>query len=283
MRLAHFGDHHLRGRDELPLLERQLARAVRESRVDHVILSGDLLDRWDPRLLREARALLASFDLLDPARLTLIHGNHDLASSGGWPRRRADILRMAARFWDPPPLLARRRARFTRLFEPVTAPLPFAKRIGDGSWRLLAVDSTPLPWVPFTVARRAVKLRTAVGAVTASDVRWLAALPPEPSILVMHHYPLSTPPLLWNDGRVIVPMHVTCPVDELFAAARRAGVKLVACGHVHRSWIERKDGIAVGLQGQSGAQWAHHPFTVYDVEVSDVRSTVLASEAASSA
>jgi 3',5'-cyclic AMP phosphodiesterase CpdA len=277
------GDHHLRGPRELPVLDRQLAHAVHEARADHLILSGDLLDRWDPRLLREAHAVLASYNLLDPARLTLIHGNHDLASSGGWPRRRADILRMAIRFWDPPPLLARRRARFTRLFDPVAAPLPFARRIAGGSWRVIAIDSTPLPWLPFTVAPRAVKLRTALGRVTDVDLRWLASLPAEPSILVMHHYPLATPPLLWNDGRVIVPMHVTGPVDEFLQAARRAGVRLIACGHVHRSWTERRDGVAVGLQGASGAEWARQPMTIYDLDESGVRSTIVVPEAASSA
>lgn len=277
MRLAHFGDHHLRGRDELPLLERQLARAVNDARVDHVIFSGDLVDRWDPRLLREARALLAAYDLLDPARLTIIHGNHDLASSGGWPRGRADILRMALRFWDPPPLLARRRARFTRLFEAVTSPLPFVKSIAGG-WRLLAIDSTPLPWFPFTLAGRVVKLRTALGAVRPADVRWLASMPAEPSVLVMHHYPLPTPALLWNGGHVIVPMHVTGPVDELLNAARRAGVRLVASGHVHRSWTQPSEGLTVGLQGQSGADWAGRPMTIYDLDGSDVRSTVVPSD-----
>jgi predicted phosphodiesterase len=273
VRLAHLGDHHLHDRSELPHLERQLARALHEGRADHIVLSGDLVDRWDPPLLLDVRALLSSLGLLDPERLTLVHGNHDLASSGGWPRNRSDILRMALRFWDPPPLLARRRSQFVRLFEPVAMPPPHAKPIARG-WRVLAIDSTPLPWIPFTVSRRAVRLRTALGAVHASDVQWLSSQPPQPSVLVMHHYPLPTPELLWNGGRVVVPMHVKGPVDGLLAAAERAGVKLVACGHVHRSGTEPVGGLVVGLQGQSGAAWAERPITIYDLDSSDVRSSL---------
>jgi hypothetical protein len=274
VRIAHLGDHHLRERDELPFLDRQLARAASEA--THIVFSGDLLDRWDPALLVESRERLAANGLIDPDRLTIIHGNHDVASSGGWPRRRGDILRMVLRFWDPPPLLARRRERFTELFSPVAAPLPFEKRIAGGRLRLLAIDSTPFPWAPFTYGRRALRLRTALGAVRLSDVEWLESLPEFPSLLLMHHYPLPTPALLWNEGRVVVPMHVRGPVDRLLAAAARAGVRLIACGHVHRTQLDWHDGIAVGLQGQSGAGWANRPLTVYELEESTVRSRVIA-------
>jgi 3',5'-cyclic AMP phosphodiesterase CpdA len=272
-RIAHLGDHHLRGRDELPVLEWQLARAAAEA--DHIVFSGDLLDRWDRNLLLDARARLEARGLLNPDRLTIIHGNHDLASSGGWPRRRADILRMVFRFWDPPPLLARRRERFTDLFSPVSAPLPYEKRIAGGQWRLLAIDSTPFPWAPFTYGSRALRLRTALGAVRLSDLEWVESLPAFPSVLVMHHYPLPTPALLWNEGRVVVPMHVRGPVDRLLAALGRAGVRLIMCGHVHRTQLDWHDGIAVGLQGQSGAEWASRPLTIYDVDETSVRSEVI--------
>jgi hypothetical protein len=49
------------------------------------------------------------------------------------------------------------------------------------------------------------------------------------------------------------------PADErakLWAAAQEAGVRLILCGHVHRARLEWHDGIAIGLQGQSGAAWA---------------------------
>ena len=69
------------------------------------VITGDLLDRWNPPLLERALDALGARGFLDPARVTIIHGNHDLPSSGGHPREQRDLLRLALRFWDPPPLL----------------------------------------------------------------------------------------------------------------------------------------------------------------------------------
>ena len=55
---------------------------------------------------------LAARDLLTSDRLTILHGNHDLASSGAHPRRTADLWRHVLRFWDPPPVVALRKRRF---------------------------------------------------------------------------------------------------------------------------------------------------------------------------
>ncbi|HSL21726.1 MAG TPA: metallophosphoesterase [Vicinamibacterales bacterium] len=262
-RIVHFGDLHLRDRAELSLFERQLARAADE-RPDHIVISGDLVDRWNGRLLRGARRALASDGLLDAARLTIIHGNHDLASSGGWPRTRADIPRMVLRFWDPPPLLAWRRARFARLFAPASEPLPFERQLGGGL-RLLAIDSTPLPFLPFVAQGRRLRLLTALGRLRERDLRWLASRAAAPSVLVIHHCPVLTPPLQWNGGRVIVPMHVEGSLDRFWSGAERAGVRLVLCGHIHHTRIFRQGAIAVAAQGQSGADWAGRPFSVHEV------------------
>lgn len=263
MKLAHFGDLHLRDRGELLLFERQLARALGHH-PEHIVISGDLVDRWHVPLFRALREMLSAHGLLDPERLTLIHGNHDLASSGGWPRRRADIARMVLRFWDPPPLLAWRRSRFPTIFAPVASHLPFERRLQSGV-RLLAIDSTPLPLLPFSLDGRTVRLRTALGKLRPSDVQWLAALHPAPSVLVVHHWPLSTPALRWNGGRVSVPMHVEGVTEEFWSTLDGSGVKLVLCGHIHRTAIESRGAITVAAQGQSGAEWAGRPFSVYEL------------------
>ena len=71
-------------------LERQLDR-IASRHVDHLAVTGDLLDRWSPSLLSRALDALQSRAWLHPERLTILHGNHDLASSGGHPRRGADL------------------------------------------------------------------------------------------------------------------------------------------------------------------------------------------------
>jgi hypothetical protein len=52
---------------------------------------------------------------------------------------------------------------------------------------------------------------------------------------------------------------------RLWEAACAAGVRLVLCGHVHRARLEWHDGIAVGLQGQSGAAWAGRSIGWYQI------------------
>ena len=96
---------------------------------------------------------------------------------------------------------------------------------------------------------------------------WLATgLPPgKPALLVLHHYPLPVAPFRWNSGNVEVLMEI--PEKDrakLWNAARAAGVRLVLCGHVHRARLEWHDGIAVGLQGQSGAAWAGRTIGWYE-------------------
>ena len=101
MLLAHLSDSHLRNADDLPPFEHQLdliaARAP-----DHLVLSGDLLDWWNPALLTRALDGLASRHLLDAARTTILHGNHDLASSGGHPRTNWDLIRLVLRASENP-------------------------------------------------------------------------------------------------------------------------------------------------------------------------------------
>jgi hypothetical protein len=80
--IAHLSDLHLRDRDELSWLDRQLAR-IGERGPSHVAVTGDLLDRWDPVLLERTLDVFGAHALLDAERLTLLHGNHDLARGGG--------------------------------------------------------------------------------------------------------------------------------------------------------------------------------------------------------
>ena len=278
MLIAHLSDSHMRDASDLLAFERQLDRVVAGG-ADHLVLSGDLLDRWRPRLLGAALDSLAARGLLRPERVTIIHGNHDLTSSGAHPRTRADIPRLLFRAWDPPPLIAARRASFYAAIERraagVASVAPFARDLGEVS--IAALDTIPVSWKPFRVRHGRIQLRAGIGCVRDEQLEWLATGLPKgkPALLVLHHYPLPVPPFRWNSGKVEVLMEI--PEKDrvkLWSAARAAGVRLVLCGHIHRARLEWHDGIAVGLQGQSGAAWAGRTIGWYELSPQDVRMEV---------
>ena len=257
----------------------QLDRVVAE-RPDHVVVTGDLLDRWSESLLDHTIGVFAARDLLNHDRLTIIHGNHDLASSGGHPRGRGDLWRLISRFWDPPPLLAARRRRFyerigARAKGVGLAPAT-AKTVSIGI-RLATVDTVATPWLPLRVGRGTLTLHHARGAIPAAQLRWLAQQRgPQPLIVLIHHYPLQIDPYRWQanppeDGRhrwhVVVPMHID-PEDQarFWDAVEGAGAAAVLCGHVHRARLEHRGTVAIGLNGQSGAAWAGRTVAYYRLD-----------------
>jgi Calcineurin-like phosphoesterase len=280
-------------------LERQLDRIVSRD-VDHLAVTGDLLDRWNPALLSRALGTFATRAWLDPERLTILHGNHDLASSGGHPRRGADLWRLATRFWDPPPLVTWRRRRFYRAIArftpsaiardralqvpPVAHPAPFSKTLRAGL-RIAVLDTVALPRTPFSLRGGAITLHHALGCIPGSQTDWLSqqSSNPEPLVVLMHHLPLGTPGFTWKPnpswGIRLPDIHVPMHVDEedrarFWTAAHRASARLVLCGHVHRARLEWTDGIAVGVNGQSGAPWAGRTIAFYNVDDERVTMTL---------
>jgi 3',5'-cyclic AMP phosphodiesterase CpdA len=278
---AHLSDLHLRDEVDAIELGRQLDRIV-SRKVDHLVITGDLLDRWQPALLDLVLDALGERGLLSADRVTILHGNHDLASSGGHPRHRRDLLRVALRFWDPPPLVTMRRARFYRRVEArapgAAAWGPFVKRL-TGGVVLAVIDTVPAPWRPCSIRGREISLNHARGAVGRTQTGWLSHLPPgNPLIVLTHHYPLPISPYEWQKPaadrrswldrwRVVVPMEIREDDRERFwSAAQAAGATAVLCGHVHRARVEHYRGIAVGLNGQSGAEWAGRTIAFYRIE-----------------
>jgi hypothetical protein len=70
-------------------------------------------------------------------------------------------------------------------------------------------------------------------------------------------------------------MHIPAEDRERFwAAAAEAGAALVLCGHVHRTRLADVGGIAVGVNGQSGAAWAGRTIAWYDVAAGTATMTV---------
>lgn len=282
MRLAHLSDLHLRDAGDVAALEQQLDRIAARSAA-HLAITGDLLDRWDPRLLDRVLDALDARQFLDAQRLTILHGNHDLASGGGYPRHRRDLWRLAWRFWDPPPVISSRRRRFYHAIqarcEGVGSDAPWSKTLAAGV-TIAVIDTVPVHWWPVDRHGRALIVKHALGSVRRDQLDWLTRQ--RCTVLLMHHYPLEAPQLAWQPSgalrslisEVRVPMSI--PADErqaLQRAAEKAGTRLLLCGHVHRARLEWRDLIAVGLNGQSGADWAHRTIAFYDIGPSAITAT----------
>ena len=72
---------------------------------------------------------------------------------------------------------------------------------------------------------------------------------------------------IWRRG--LRRSEVTSRISARAAAA--AHVQLLLCGHVHRAKLRWHGEIAIGLNGQSGAEWAGRTIAYYDLAQSPVQ------------
>jgi 3',5'-cyclic AMP phosphodiesterase CpdA len=270
VRIGHLSDLHLRSATELDRLEAQLA-VLASKGVEHLAITGDLLDSWNPALLRRVLRTLERAGFASADRLTLIHGNHDLAGVGS-PMTTGGLLAQLLRVFDVPPLTARRRGRFYQeltALDPAHQAPPFLKTLSDGT-ELVGIESVSSPVAAIRIDPRSVQITHAVGRVSDSTLAWLRALPRHRGGrsrgLVLHHYPLDTVPLQMLRGIVQVPMAIEARSRaSLWSALQQAHVSFVLCGHVHRARRDRLNGVDVWLQGTSGGAWAGYGSSVYEI------------------
>ena len=80
MKVAHFSDLHICAlyRKDNIQFTRDILEYVLRADCDHVVITGDLSHMGSPRDFEILRTIFEDYNLLDPNRLSLIIGNHDI-------------------------------------------------------------------------------------------------------------------------------------------------------------------------------------------------------------
>lgn len=180
---------------------RGVVERVRSLDADHVLITGDLTTTALPAEFQAARAELAGL-LTDPARVTVVPGNHDRYTTGSVRHRQFE-----AWFGD---------------FAPA-GPYPWLRRLDDDT-AILGLDAT----------RSHI---SATGRLPAAQLARARELVPGAAgrprrLIVACHYPLAAPPAYekeLNSKRMK-------NAAEVRAWLAGVGPHLFCCGHVHAAW-----------------------------------------------
>ncbi|HET6511687.1 MAG TPA: metallophosphoesterase [Candidatus Kapabacteria bacterium] len=134
IKIAHLSDPHINLKyhpEHLPRLESVLRDVLDVRGADHVVITGDLSSNADQRDFSALLDLFDKLDILDPKRLTIVPGNHDIY---GGPHLAEDVLNFPRRCqscnYDE--LLGRFQEAFAPLFRgayTASQPYPFVKMI----------------------------------------------------------------------------------------------------------------------------------------------------------
>jgi 3',5'-cyclic AMP phosphodiesterase CpdA len=178
----------------------ELVRRVCSLNADHILITGDLTTTSLHSEFQAARSALSEW-MVDPARLTVIPGNHDRYTV------RADRGRHFERYFGE--------------FSP-GGKFPWLRKV-DSETAILGLDPTRaavsatgrLPRIQLTEAKRIL--------ATSSPVRRL---------IVACHYPAAVPAeyLSHYAGKRLI------NADELVDWLRTLGPHLYCCGHIHAAW-----------------------------------------------
>jgi 3',5'-cyclic AMP phosphodiesterase CpdA len=241
--IAHLSDLHLSpefGRTNIRRTKRIL-RSLASSNIDHVVITGDITADGAHREFEIARGIFAAHGLLDPHRLTVVIGNHDVY---GGVHRAEDILSFPrrCRTTEYDAKVAAFREFFRETFQHsvvVSQPglYPFVKVLGPVA--LIGVN---------TIARYS-GVRNPLGSngeVDEQQARRLERILQSPLferkvkiVLQHHHFSRVEQPAegamgsIWGSiERRTMKLRGKKQLARLY---RKAGVSLVLHGHIHES------------------------------------------------
>jgi DNA repair exonuclease SbcCD nuclease subunit len=278
LRLAHLSDVHYDGSPRgLELLDRALG-AADDKGADHLLLAGDLIDFADRRLLEELTAVLRASRWWDPARLTVLPGNHDL-----YRHSYPNFLRCVMGGF---PSLRSTTETFDRIYRdfmgtPIgTTALPALKQL-DSDWHLLLLDT-------LIKTHRFDFMGSWRGwldpELTQGTQAALAEVDPKLLVIAGHHFPMP------ESSTTTRLLRGTSFHDDNFPEVIRLldGLsptpKVYLCGHIH-SWgegapeafdTEQVAGVPVYCQGRTGGvdgiapSWTLHTFSSEGARTSTV-------------
>jgi 3',5'-cyclic AMP phosphodiesterase CpdA len=190
---------------------------VRSLHADHILITGDVTTTALPAEFHAARVALAAW-LDDPARVTIIPGNHDRYTFGAHLSR-----------------------RFERYLGAFAAPGPYPwLRMLDPQTGILGLDPTGA----------GITARGKLPRAQLDRARDLVAGPSGLArLLIACHYPVAVPSPHERGSRHkrLVNAH------EVAAWLRTIGPHLFCCGHVHATWAFEPDSIPNQLCLNPGA------------------------------
>ncbi len=248
--IAHIADLHLSGEHKRFTIRRvrALLDAIARRDVEHVVVAGDIAANADPKDFEIARRLFKNAGLLDPRRLTVVIGNHDIY---GGVHHAEDILTFPRRCKETQygKKVKEFRAYFADAFEGCQfatdgKTFPFAKVLGDTA--LIGVNSV----ARYSSVKNPVGSNGAVDDLEFQKIGDLlkdSRVRDKRKIVIVHHHfhkmsagPEGTLESVW--GAIERQTMKLRGKSRLFDLFKDHGVTMVLHGHVHLSFsYERKD------------------------------------------
>ncbi len=249
MLIAHLSDLHLGFTPDRDAMIAQRLGELREIAPHHLVITGDLSQAGRSEQFTAVRELLRQNCFYDPARLTLIPGNHDLFTfffkdfhAGSdlyakWhrlPRTARQLYRYGWQEYEAD--LARFHTAFSEAFQGIitlnesgSISYPFI-RILDGRTALIALESNRL--LPQIRANAACS-NGLVDLASAERILVHPALENRRKIVLLHHPLLPEQLVAARMGKLYASMTRIRNREEFIGLLNRSGVDLVLHGHYH--------------------------------------------------